>query len=137
MNMFDTKIAYILRDDLPTWQRLNVVAFLATGIASAAPEILGQPYIDSLGRTYGNMSGQPMLIFEANLDKLKTVHRKALERGVTLIPYIHAMFSTGHDEANREVFRAADGDNLDLVGIGLRGPKKEVDKVIKGIALHK
>lgn len=135
--MFDTKIAYILRDDLPTWQRLNVVAFLATGIASAAPEILGQPYIDSLGRTYGNMSGQPMLIFEANLDKLKTVHRKALERGVTLIPYIHAMFSTGHDEANREVFRAADGDNLDLVGIGLRGPKKEVDKVIKGIALHK
>lgn len=47
------------------------------------------------------------------------------------------MFSTGHDEANREVFRAADGDNLDLVGIGLRGPKKEVDKVIKGIALHK
>lgn len=135
--MFDTKIAYILRDDLPTWQRLNVVAFLATGIASAAPEILGQPYIDSLGRNYGNMSGQPMLIFEANLDKLKTVHRKALERGVTLIPYIHAMFSTGHDEANREVFRAADGDNLDLVGIGLRGPKKEVDKVIKGIALHK
>ncbi|WP_434584987.1 DUF2000 family protein [Klebsiella sp. R390] len=135
--MFDTKIAYILRDDLPTWQRLNVVAFLATGIASAAPEILGQPYIDSLGRTYGNMSGQPMLIFEANLDKLKTVHRKALERGVTLIPYIHAMFSTGHDEANREVFRAADGDNLDLVGIGLRGPKREVDKVIKGIALHK
>lgn len=135
--MFDTKIAYILRDDLPTWQRLNVVAFLATGIASAAPEILGQPYIDSLGRTYGNMSGQPMLIFEANLDKLKTVHRKALERGVTLIPYIHAMFSTGHDEANRELFRAADGDNLDLVGIGLRGPKREVDKVIKGIALHK
>lgn len=135
--MFDTKIAYILRDDLPTWQRLNVVAFLATGIASAAPEIMGQPYIDSLGRTYGNMSGQPMLIFEANLDKLKTVHRKAFERGVTLIPYIHAMFSTGHDEANREVFRAADGDNLDLVGIGLRGPKKEVDKVIKGIALHK
>lgn len=135
--MFDTKIAYILRDDLPTWQRLNVVAFLATGIASAAPEIMGQPYIDSLGRTYGNMSGQPMLIFEANLDKLKTVHRKALERGVTLIPYIHAMFSTGHDEANREVFRTADGDNLDLVGIGLRGPKKEVDKVIKGIALHK
>ena len=35
---FDTKIAYIVRDDLATWQRLNVVAFLATGIAPAAPE---------------------------------------------------------------------------------------------------
>ena len=28
---FDTMIAYIVRDDLATWQRLNVVAFLATG----------------------------------------------------------------------------------------------------------
>ncbi|XBS71562.1 DUF2000 domain-containing protein [Acerihabitans sp. KWT182] len=133
---FDTKIAYIVRDDLPLWQRLNVVAFLATGIASAAPEIMGKPYIDSLGRVYGNMSGQPMLIFAADLDKLQTVHRKALEREVMIIPYIHAMFSTGHDEANREVFMAADANNLDLVGLGIRGPKKAVDKIIKGLSLH-
>ena len=133
---FHTKIAYIVRDDLATWQRLNVVAFLATGIASAAPEILGQPYIDALGRQYGNMSGQPMLIFEGGLEKLQVVHRKALEREVTIIPYIHAMFATGYDEANREVFMAADAENLDLVGLGIRGPKKRVDKVIKGLSLH-
>lgn len=29
--MFETKIAFIVRDDLQAWQRLNVVAFLATG----------------------------------------------------------------------------------------------------------
>jgi hypothetical protein len=113
-----------------------VVAFLATGIASAAPEILGQPYIDALGRQYGNMSGQPMLIFEGGLEKLQVVPRKALEREVTIIPYIHAMFATGYDEANREVFMAADAENLDLVGLGIRGPKKKVDKVIKGLSLH-
>jgi hypothetical protein len=86
--------------------------------------ILGQPYIDSLGRQYGNMSGQPMLIFEGGLEKLQVVHRKALEREVTIIPYIHAMFATGYDEANREVFISADAENLDLVGLGIRGPKK-------------
>lgn len=133
---FDTKIAFIVRDDLPAWQRLNVVAFLATGIASSAPEIMRAPYIDSLGRTYGNMSGQPMLIFQGELEKLQAVHRKALEREVTIIPYIHAMFSTGYDEANREVFMAADANNLDLVGLGIRGPKKVVDKIIKGLPLH-
>lgn len=133
---FDTKIAFIVRDDLPAWQRLNVVAFLATGIASSAPEIMGAPYSDSLGRTYGNMSGQPMLIFQGELEKLQVVHRKALEREVTIIPYIHAMFSTGYDEANREVFMAADANNLDLVGLGIRGPKKVVDKIIKGLPLH-
>lgn len=60
--MFDTKIAFIVRDDLQTWQRLNVVAFLATGIAAAAPEIIGECYVDAQGRRYGGISGQPMLI---------------------------------------------------------------------------
>lgn len=47
------------------------------------------------------------------------------------------MFSTGHDETNREVFRAEDADSMNLVGLSMRGPKKVVDKVIKGLALHK
>ncbi|MEG7469356.1 DUF2000 domain-containing protein [Serratia marcescens] len=134
--MFDTKIAFIVRDDLPTWQRLNVVAFLATGIAAAAPEIIGERYVDAQGRRYGAISGQPMLIFAADLPGLQNVHRKGLERELTLIPYVHAMFATGHDEANRQVFRAEDADNLDLVGLALRGPKKAVDKAIKGLAIH-
>ncbi|MEX7632603.1 DUF2000 family protein [Serratia marcescens] len=134
--MFDTKIAFIVRDDLPTWQRLNVVAFLATGIAAAAPEMIGERYVDAQGRRYGAISGQPMLIFAADLPGLQNVHRKGLERELTLIPYVHAMFATGHDEANRQVFRAEDADNLDLVGLALRGPKKAVDKAIKGLALH-
>ncbi|EPO1869533.1 DUF2000 family protein [Serratia marcescens] len=134
--MFDTKIAFIVRDNLPTWQRLNVVAFLATGIAAAAPEIIGERYVDAQGRRYGAISGQPMLIFAADLPGLQNVHRKGLERELTLIPYVHAMFATGHDEANRQVFLAEDTDNLDLVGLALRGPKKAVDKAIKGLALH-
>ncbi|WP_240660366.1 DUF2000 domain-containing protein [Serratia marcescens] len=115
---------------------MNVVAFLATGIAAAAPEIIGERYVDAQGRRYGAISGQPMLIFAADLPGLQNVHRKGLERELTLIPYVHAMFATGHDEANRQVFLAEDADNLDLVGLALRGPKKAVDKAIKGLALH-
>lgn len=134
--MFDTKIALIVRDDLATWQRLNVVAFLATGIAAAAPEMMGEPYVDALGRQYGNMAGLPMLVFAADLAGLQRAHRQGIERELTLIPYVEAMFSTGHDAANRAVFLAEDADNLNLVGIALRGPKKAVDKAIKGLALH-
>ena len=46
------------------------------------------------------------------------------------------MFSTGHDAANREAFRAEDAANLDLVGLALHGAKKAVDKAVKGLALH-
>ncbi|MDZ7280180.1 DUF2000 domain-containing protein [Pantoea eucrina] len=134
--MFETKIALIVRDDLATWQRLNVVAFLATGLAAAAPEMMGEPYIDGHGRHYGNMAGQPMRVFAADLSGLQRAHQQALTRELTMIPYVEAMFSTGHDEANRAAFRAEDPDNLNLVGLALRGPKKAVDKAIKGLALH-
>lgn len=134
--MFDTKVAIIVRDDLAVWQRLNVVAFLATGVASAAPEAMGEPYVDARGRRYGNMLGQPVLVFEGDLPALQKAHRVGLERELTLVPYVFAMFSTGHDAANREVFMAEEAENLNLVGLALRGPKKAVDKAIKGLSLH-
>lgn len=135
--MFDTKIVFIVRDDLPVWQKLNVVAFLATGIAASAPEIIGEPYVDGAGYYYGNMSGQPMLIFSADLAELQKVRQKGIEREMLLIPYVHSMFSTGRDDDNRAVFLAEEPDNMDLVGLAVRGQKKIVDKVIKGLSLHK
>ncbi|WP_431037064.1 DUF2000 family protein [Pseudomonas yamanorum] len=134
--MFDTKVALIVRNDLEVWRRLNIVAFLATGIASAFPEALGEPYVDANGHLYGNMLGQPILIFEADLAGLQSAHRIGLARDITILPYVFAMFSTGHDEANRQVFLAEDPNGLNLVGIGIRGSKKAVEKATKGLALH-
>jgi len=134
--MFDTKVALVVRDDLESWQRLNVVAFLATGVVSAAPEVLGEPYVDAAERRYERIAGQPMLIFAGTLADLQRTHRKGLEREVTVVPYVEAMFSTGNDDANRAVFQQEDADAMNLVGIALRGPKKAIDKVIKGLALH-
>ena len=135
--MFDTKIALIVRDDLAIWQRLNVVAFLSSGITASAPDVLGKPYIDSNGVQYGIMLGQPMMVYEGNLETLQIAHQKAIEQELTIIPYVHAMFSTGNDAANRQVFLAEDANDLNLVGLGLRGPKKAVDKAIKRLSLHK
>lgn len=39
-------------------------------------------------------------------------------------------------EFNRAVFRAQPADDLGLAGIALRGPKKAVDKAVKGRSLH-
>jgi len=135
--MFDTKVALIVRNDLATWQRLNVVAFLATGIAAAAPEMIGEPYVDAAGRDYGRMLVQPMLVFEADLVGLQHAHAVGIERNLAVVPYVFAMFSTGDDEANRQAFRAENPNDLNLVGLALRGPKKAVDKAVKKTSLHK
>jgi hypothetical protein len=123
-------------EGLPVWQKLNVTAFLATGIAAGAPEALGEPCEDAAGRRYARLLGQPILVFAAGPDHLLHAWRIAIERDLARAVYVRAMFATGHDAANREVFKAEPVDAPDLVGLALRGPKKVVDKATKGAVLH-
>lgn len=134
--VFDTKVAILVREDLAVWQKLNVTAFLATGIAGAAPDAMGDPYVDAAGRAHAPLLGQPILIFAASPEVLQRALRQAIERGLTRAVYVEAMFSTGHDAANRAVFLAEPADTPDLVGLALRGLKKDVDKATKGAVLH-
>jgi hypothetical protein len=134
---FDTKVAILVLDDLPVWQKLNVTAFLATGIAGAAQEAMGESYEDAAGRRFAALLGQPMLVFAAQPPALARAHRQAIERGLTCAVYVRAMFATGHDAANRAAFKAEPADTPDLVGVALRGPKKDVDKATKLASLHR
>ena len=109
---FDTKIAVVLRDDLEVWQRLNVTAFLVSGIGRRVPEVIGEPYEDADGTEYLPMFRQPVLVFTADL------------------------FATGNDRDNRAAVRAVRSKDLDLVGIAVYGPRNVVDKVTKGARMH-
>ena len=134
--MFETKIAIVLREDLPVWQKLNVTAFLTSGIAAQFPEIIGEPYRDRAGTLYNPMSIQPVIVLSADAATLGAIRRRALERGVTTSAYIEEMFSTGHDAANRAVFAEFAPDEARTVGIALRAEKKLVDKITKGARMH-
>jgi hypothetical protein len=134
--MFDTKVAIVVLEELAVWQKLNVTAFLATGIAGQAPDAMGEAYIDAADRRFAPLLGQPIMIFAADQEILLRARHQALERGLTCAAYVKAMFSTGHDAANREAFRAEPPDAPELVGLALRGPKKDVDRAVKGARLH-
>jgi hypothetical protein len=134
--MFDTKVAILVEEDLAVWQKLNVTAFLATGIAGAVPEAMGEPYRDAAGRFHARLLRQPILVFAASTEILLRAWQKSIQRNLTRSAYVRAMFETGHDAANRAVFRAEPADAPDLVGLALHGPKKEVDRATKGARLH-
>lgn len=134
--MFDTKIAIVIRDDLATWQKLNVTAFLTSGIAAQSPTIIGEPYRDGAGNVYNPMSIQPIVVLATDQETLRTIHNRALERQVRVSAYVEEMFATGHDVANREVFAQFRPETAKLVGIALRADKKVVDKITKGAKMH-
>ena len=133
---FSTKIAVVVRDDLPVWQRLNVCAFLVSGVAAAVPELVGEAYEDADGTKYLAMFGQPVLVFEASKDVLTSAHRRTLDRGLPMSVFTADLFATGNDEDNRAAVRAVLRDELDLVGLAVHGPRNAVDKIVKGARMH-
>lgn len=134
--MFDTKIAIVIRDDIAIWQKLNVTAFLTSGLVAQSPEIIGEPYRDAHGHVYNPMTIQPMVVLGADQETLRSVHRRSVERHVRISAYTEEMFGTGYDAANRAVFAQFSPDDAKLVGLALRAERKIVDKIVKGARMH-
>jgi len=134
--LFDTKIALVIRCDLASWQKMNVAAFLASGIAASYPESIGEPYEDASGNGYLRLIGQPMLIYGADRVALLRVLERALARGVQPALYTEEMFSTTHDAANRDAVRSVERENLNLVGLAIRAERKVVDKIVDKLKFH-
>ncbi len=133
---FDTKIKIALRDDLEMWQKLNVTAFLMTGI-SGTQNIIGQPYVDKDGVQYLPMSQQPIMIHSASGAQMQEMLQKALTKDVVISIYTEELFKTYNDEDNRAMIAQFATQDLNLVGVAIRGNKNQVDRLFKGFDLHK
>ena len=133
---FDTKIVVVIRTDLEVWQKLNVTAFLAGGIAAGFPACIGEPYEDGSATQYHALVGQPILIYGADRVALSRALDRALARNVKPALYTEEMFKTTHDEANRAVVKAVARTELNLVGLAFRAERKVIDKVVDGLKFH-
>jgi hypothetical protein len=133
---FDTKIAIVVREDLLTWQKLNVTAFLTSGVMGEGGAAVGEPYRDAAGNLYAPLIVQPVIVLAADRETLASILRRGLDRGLRMALYIDEMFSTCHDEANRAAVAAALPEATNLAGLSLRAERRLVDKVTRGARMH-
>ena len=133
---FDTKLAIVVRDDLQTWQKLNVTAFLAGAVAAGGDQVIGEPYEDGSGRKYLAMFAQPVLVFVGSAEQLTIAYGRAVAHRVRLGVFTEELFGTDNDADNRSVVAAVSADSLRLVGLALHDQRRVVDKVLRGLRLH-
>lgn len=132
----DTKIGIIIRDDLADWQKLNVTAFLASGITGGNPAMVGEPYEDASGVQYLPLFKQPVFVYEADNERLQRTRTRALSRDVMPALYTKDMFATNNDADNRATVQAVASDDLDIAGLAIRTDNKTFDKIVHGLKLH-
>jgi hypothetical protein len=132
-----SRIAFVLRADLLTWQRLNVTAFLSSGIAtdlSASP--MGETYVDATGREYGRMFAQPVMVFEASGEVLQGALLAALQEGMVVRAFPEVLFTTNTDAANRAAFAKLAPQEMALAGLALLGGRNRISKLLARARKH-
>lgn len=130
------KIAVVVRDDLATWQKLNVTAFLVSGIGTRLPDLVGEPYEDGSGVGYLSMFAHPVLVFSAGRAALDRAAARTRARGLAMAVYTDDLFATDNDVDNRAAVAKVATEDLSLAGIAVAGPRRDVDKALDKLRLH-
>jgi len=134
--IFPTKIAVVLLEQLLSWQKLNVTAFLASGVANKYPETMGPEFTDATKINYMAIFRQPVMIFSANQNELRNAYNTARERKLDVGIYTELIFSTQGDENLAAIAKYSEADQS-LVGIIIYGKSELVNECTKKISLHK
>ncbi|VXC04960.1 conserved hypothetical protein [Flavobacterium sp. 9AF] len=134
---YDNKIAIVIKDNLETWQKLNVASFLASSVAIEFPDTHGKPFINASNSTYLPFIKHPILIFKADTDaEIKRAFNRAKERDLHIGIYTAELFATKNEEENLIQISNFNDDNQKLVGIVLYGDAKKVNKALDGLKFH-
>ncbi len=135
--MHENKIAVVILTDLATWQKLNVMAFLASSVAIAFPHTHGAALVSASGTLYLPFMKQPVLVYAAETqEQLQRAFNRAKERELQIGIYTKELFATKNEEQNLIEIANHTDDNLNLAGILIYGENKKVDKAIDNLKLH-
>lgn len=108
-----------------------------SGIGTRRPDLIGAPYVDGSDRTYLPMLGHPVLVYSTGAAGMARAFTRALGRDLDLAVYTHDLFATGNDVDNRAQVRAVATDDLKLAGMAVVGPRRDVDKALDKVRLHR
>jgi len=135
--MYDNKIVLIIKNDLATWQKLNVASFLASSVAIEFPETHGKSFINASNSEYLPFIKHPILIYGADTNEaISRAFNRAKERELNIGIYTEPLFATKNEDENHiEISKFTDGNQV-LVGLAIYGDIKNVNKAIDGLKLH-
>ena len=135
--MYTNKIGIIIRDDLKTWQKLNVTAFLASAVAIEFPELHGGHLVTASNSIYMPFLKQPIVIYKADgIEQMKRAFKRAKERELHIGIYSYPLFATMTEEDNLKTMASVTDDEQDLVGLVFYGDVKKVNKAVDGLKFH-
>ncbi len=134
---FDQKFVIIIDRDLPAWQVMNtsghIAAFLGNKMKSNFDT--GKFFLSKDGKCLPRNSQYPVITLSASQAQLTELSYLVEESGLLHIYYVPEMMETTDDRKLEEVLLTKNKKDIVYAGIGVFGPKDQVDKLTKDLVL--
>lgn len=134
---FEKKFVIIIDSDLPDWQIMNTSGHIAAFLGNKMTENFdtGKFFLSKEGKNLPRNSQYPIITLSATKEQLSLLADKIDESGLLHIYYVPEMMETTDDKKLEQMLLAKNNKDLVYAGIGLFGPKAEVDKLTKEFTL--
>lgn len=139
MQDFSKKIVIVVRDDVASWQLTNTIGHIAAylGNKMAEPFDTGEYFVSKDGVKFPRNSQFAIVALRATKDELKDLAAKLPDVHMPWIVYVQEMIDMIDDEELAEALGSVQSDEMNILGIGLFGPKDKLKEMTGMLKLWK
>jgi len=134
---FDQKFVIIINPDQPAWKIMNTSAHIAAflGHKMRSDFDTGKYFTTSDGRNLPRNTQYPIVTLSATVDQLRELFISAQKTDLLSFAYVPEMMETTNDKKLAAAIAAKPESEINYAGVGLFGPKSEIDKLTTGLTL--
>ena len=136
---FSKKMTIVLREDLASWQLTNTVGHITAylGNKMSEPFDTGEYFVSKDGIKIPRNSQFAVVALKATKDELKNLATKLRGTDLSWIVYVQEMIDMIDDEELANKLNTIEADQMDILGIGMFGPKDNLKELTGTLQLWK
>ena len=136
---FSKKMTVVLRQDLASWQLTNTVGHIAAylGNKMSEPFDTGEYFVSKDGINFPRNSQFAVVALSATKDELKNLAAKLRNTKLSSIVYVQEMIDMIDDEELAKTLNNIKSDEMNILGIGIFGPKDKLKELTGALKLWK
>ncbi|MDO8573104.1 MAG: DUF2000 family protein [bacterium] len=129
----------VLREGLASWQLTNTIGHIAAylGNKMSEPFDTGEYFVSKDGLNFPRNSQFAVVALKATKDELKNLETRLRNTKLSRIVYVQEMIDMIDDEELEKTLNIIQADEMDILGIGIFGPKDELKALTGTLRLWK
>lgn len=135
---FSKKAVVVVNKELEQWQVLNTVAHIAAYIGHKLEDSFGTAgdnFVTKDGLKHPRNSQYAIVVVRAKPGQMPNLMTKVRDSGLLYHGFIREMIETTDDEEIIKILAGKNDNEIEYLGIGVFGPKEEVDALTKSYQL--